>query len=148
MGTRCTTISWRPVMSDPRYWVSSSGDVWSERTNKTLRPFTADRGGHLAVELPEGRVTLHRLVVEAFIGPGERGQEIRHLNNDPRDNRAENLAWGTRSQNVLDLRSKRTHCPHGHEYTVANSIFNRQGHRRCRECKRRYKSAKNSNGQT
>jgi hypothetical protein len=52
-------------------------------------------------------VTIHRLILMAFIGPCPEGHEARHLNGNPLDNRLENLAWGTRSSNQGD--DKRLH---------------------------------------
>jgi len=46
---------------------------------------------------------VHVLVCEAFHGPRPVGQEVRHLNGNKRDNRAENLRWGTRDENVADM---------------------------------------------
>jgi hypothetical protein len=44
--------------------------------------------------------TVHTLVLAAFTGPRPRGQESMHLNNDPLDNRAENLVYGSHPENV------------------------------------------------
>ena len=46
---------------------------------------------------------VHRLVLEAFVGPCPEGQECRHLNGDPGDNRLENLVWGSPLENSLDM---------------------------------------------
>lgn len=126
------------ILIESGYRVSDQGRV-ANPSGKLLRPFVTDRAGHVAVKLPSRREYVHRLVAAAFIGPPKPGQEVRHLNNVADDNRAENLAWGTRSQNVLDLRSKRTRCPHGHEFTIANTYIQTNGWRRCRECKRGYR---------
>lgn len=34
------------------------------------------------------------------------------------------------------LKSKKTHCTHGHKFTKTTTYINRQGYRSCRECKR------------
>jgi len=38
----------------------------------------------------------------AFFGPPPKGIQVRHLNGNPKDNRLENLAYGTRSDNAKD----------------------------------------------
>lgn len=47
-------------------------------------------------------VRMHRAVLETRVGPCPPGLECRHLNGDPLDNRAGNLAWGTHSENARD----------------------------------------------
>lgn len=47
---------------------------------------------------------VHRLVLEAFVGPCPEGMECRHLNGDSGDNRLENLCWGTPIENAADQR--------------------------------------------
>lgn len=49
--------------------------------------------------------TVHRLVLEAFSGPCPPGLEASHLNEDSTDNRASNLAWETRAENMARRRS-------------------------------------------
>jgi hypothetical protein len=45
---------------------------------------------------------VHRLVLLAFVGDPEPGQECRHLDGDPGNNRLDNLAWSTHPENVND----------------------------------------------
>lgn len=45
---------------------------------------------------------LHRLLLEAFVGPCPPAHEALHINGDRLDNRLENLRWGTRKENVAD----------------------------------------------
>ena len=113
------TEEWRAVVGyEGRYEVSSLGRVRSlPRTERsaagwsraypgvTLRQDT--RRGYKAVFLCTGiaarqrRVQVHRLALEAFVGPCPRGMECCHGNGDRADNRAENLRWDTRRQNAL-----------------------------------------------
>lgn len=51
---------------------------------------------------------IHDLVARAFIGPPAPGQECRHLDGNPKNNSACNLAWGTRRENILDRRAHGT----------------------------------------
>jgi hypothetical protein len=39
----------------------------------------------------------------SFVGPPEEGMEVLHRNGDPTDNRLENLHYGTRLENILDV---------------------------------------------
>lgn len=45
---------------------------------------------------------VHHLVLETFVGPCPSGYEARHLNGNPGDNRACNLAWGSRVEQIAD----------------------------------------------
>lgn len=58
--------------------------------------------GYRRIQLPGiGRKMIHRLVVEAFIGPITEGLECNHKNGIKTDNRAENLEIVTRRENNL-----------------------------------------------
>lgn len=46
--------------------------------------------------------TVHTLAMEAFVGPRPDGQEVRHLDGNPRNNRLDNLAYGTSAENKAD----------------------------------------------
>lgn len=99
---------------------------------------------HLHVVL-EGGVdrTVHSLVLDSFVGPCPPGMMARHLNDDPSDNRLENLCWGTRSENSHDAvanghhwQVNKTHCARGHEFSGDNLIVTDR-RRACRECANR-----------
>ncbi len=47
-------------------------------------------------------VFVHRLVCEAFHGPPKPGQQTRHLDSDSSNARADNLVWGSQSENEAD----------------------------------------------
>lgn len=94
---------WKPAPGAPGYEVSSLGSVRNQKSGKTLTPWR-HRSGHLYVNLGRRhREQVHRLVLTAFTGPApSRAHECRHMNGQHDDNRAENLAWGTRLENVAD----------------------------------------------
>lgn len=48
-----------------------------------------------------GPLLVHRLVADAFLGPCPVGHEVNHQNLDKADNRAANLEYVTRSENML-----------------------------------------------
>lgn len=104
--------SWRAI--DDWYEVSNLGSVRSWRglgckpkrrcAPLTLRPTRHSRG-YLIVRLGTDRIKfVHRLVLEAFVGPPAEGAEARHLNGIKTDNRVANLAWGTTQENADDRR--------------------------------------------
>ena len=70
-----------------------------------LRQAVCDRAGHVSVHL--GRycrgIPVHQLVMLAFHGFPPAGMEAMHLNGNPRDNRPENLRYGTHSENMTDM---------------------------------------------
>lgn len=87
-----------------RNW--STGKPFARRiSGRILRPGRYCKAGHLSVIL--GRrapgTPVHQLVMKTFVGPAPAGQEIRHLNGDPKDNRLKNLKYGTRTENILDV---------------------------------------------
>lgn len=97
---------WASVPGAPGYWVSSEGRVRSRRG--VLKPRPRDRGGHLSVVLfPGGRDTLvHRLVARAFIENPAGLPKVLHGDDDPSNNRAVNLRYGTQRDNMADRKAR------------------------------------------
>lgn len=104
---------WRPVVGyESFYDVSDLGRVRSKRAvaraaspGGILKPSTIGRGTQmrLAVVLCSNGVRkcrmVHRLVMEAFVGPCPPGQEVRHGRSGPFDNRLASLCYGTHQEN-------------------------------------------------
>lgn len=157
-----TTEQWRPVVGyEGLYEVSDHGRVYSApRTVVTTRGSRKLPGrilagsklvsGHRTVFLTiplsgsTKTVLVHRLVLEAFVGPCPDGQECCHWDDDPTNNRLENLRWATRSENMRDrTRNGRhnngtkgaTHCKRGHLFDAQNTVVNAKGYRGCRTCR-------------
>ena len=55
---------------------------------------------HLSKDMKSQVVTVHCLVAYSFLGPRPEGFEIDHVNGDPSDNRACNLEYVTREENL------------------------------------------------
>lgn len=72
---------------------------------KILKPLEFS-AGHVKVTLWKNcirnRQYIHRLILETFIGICPPGMECRHLDGNPKNNRLDNLLWGTRSENSKD----------------------------------------------
>lgn len=70
-----------------------------------LKPIP-NRWGHLSVNLHRGGVKtrryIHRLVLEAFVGPRPEGLVCCHWDGDPSNNRLDNLRWDTHRANGAD----------------------------------------------
>jgi hypothetical protein len=97
---------WKPIEGYSGYEISSNGIVVSTKYKRShsLR-YTIHNGYYqccLSQHSVERHHNVHHLVLLAFIGPRPTGAECRHLNGDPKDNRAENLAWGTGKDNAND----------------------------------------------
>src|ERR1022692_1435720 len=145
------TERWLPVVGyEGLYDVSDLGRVRSlPRRNcrgTVLRP-TLTKLGYLRVEpCADGsgrKVMVHVLVAAAFHGPCPPGLEVRHLDGNSQNNAASNLAYGTASENCLDMvqhgthhKARVTHCPAKHEYKPANTYITPAGTRWCKECHR------------
>lgn len=127
-----------------RYEVSNLGRVRNRKTRKVRRVWANALGYRYLSLAIENRRTLrtaaHRMVAETWVPNPDNLPVVRHLNDVPGDDRAENLLWGTMSDNSNDSvrngshpQARKTHCPAGHEYTEGNTR-KAAGRRFCRAC--------------
>lgn len=98
-----TTEIWADVEGfEGLYQVSDMGRIRSMRTGKVMSEKSLNGGGYVQKQLYKNgvvkRAVVHRLVASAFVEGS--GPEVNHKNGCKTDNRAENLEWVTRSQNV------------------------------------------------
>lgn len=155
---------WRPIAGyEGLYDVSNLGrvrshDRWVTRRNgkqvrwngRILKPNRGSKGHYRVNLFKDGTPTMayiHQIVARAFVQNPESRPLVRHLDDVKENNRADNLAWGTHSDNRKDaLRngvkygpdtSLRTHCKNGHLFDEGNTRWYR-GSRVCRKCKREW----------
>lgn len=107
---------WKDIPGyEGKYQVSDLGRVkslrmWSSVQNRyvqrerILKPYLGT-AGYLQINLKtEGTrklAMMHRLVAAAFIPNPEGKEDVNHKNGDKTDNRAENLEWNTRQENII-----------------------------------------------
>ncbi|MFY3311567.1 MULTISPECIES: NUMOD4 motif-containing HNH endonuclease [Achromobacter] len=104
--------TWRPVARyEGRYEVSDLGRVRSLSEYRTtsggvLKPWVQNRGyQYVSLRSPGGvkkTFAVHRLVLEAFVGPCPNGCQCAHGDGDPTNNRVENLRWASAAENIAD----------------------------------------------
>lgn len=98
---------WKTLPEFPFYQVSNTGKV--KMLNKGVwenRP-AHNSNGYLVVRIKNRRgewhnVAVHRLVAMAFVPkpPSDEKLEVNHIDENKANNRADNLEWVTRSQNI------------------------------------------------
>ena len=138
---------WRDIDGhEGLYQVSNTGKVKSLRSGKILKTYS-DKWGYRRVHLGrrERGLRVHRLVLEAFVGPCPPGMECCHNDGNNTNNRAENLRWDTKKSNRQDRIKhgrdpmlNRTHCPRGHPLETPNLRADGvlRGRRVCLACDR------------
>jgi len=112
---------WKSVIDYPDYEISNLGRVkalYKERKmpgdrgtlkypEKLLKPWNLRNNTYLAVSLHKNgkqkKITVHRLVATHFIDNPENYPHILHLDDNGKNNRVENLRWGTVQHN-MDLK--------------------------------------------
>ena len=105
----------RPIPGWPSYYAASCGRVLSTRRGaRFLAPRAHHRTGHLRVRLYDGRggfadAYVHRLIALAWHGPPSGDDDrVLHADDDPANNRPDNLSWGTYDDNQADrMRNRR-----------------------------------------
>lgn len=102
---------WKPIGAAPGYFISDRGQVRSERkcrgvASRLLKPHVTTSTGYLSVALPvpgsrRFRIQyIHRLVLDAFVGPCPAGHVCAHLDGSRTNNSFSNLAWASFKENM------------------------------------------------
>ena len=106
----------KDIPNHPNYAITKDGRVWSKP--QTLPDGRRWKGRWIKPGFVSGYFQIglfdkskqfrrfnkmvHRLVLETYVGPCPSGMECRHLNGNKKDNRLENLCWGTHRENESD----------------------------------------------
>ncbi|UGS27597.1 NUMOD4 motif-containing HNH endonuclease [Microbacterium resistens] len=160
---------WRPVVGyEGKYEVSNLGRVRSlsrlsssgRRVRGRMMGLRPHPRGYLQTTLTANGICetkkVHRLVLEAFVGPCPDGMESCHENGVRDDNRLSNLRWDTSLANAADRTAHgtqrglaQTHCKRGHELVEPNLVrwhIKHTGRRLCAACNRAVKRLGTADG--
>lgn len=96
-----------------KYSVSNEGRVFSHISKKYMEP-QVTRLGYIRIRMTDVEGLrrghyVHRLVAKEFCEGYEEGLEVNHIDGDKLNNKASNLEWVTREENVRDTVSRGTH---------------------------------------
>lgn len=114
-------VTYKTVQDFPNFMVGDDGSVWkmTDAGWTKVVPHKC-RSGYLHVSMRWGgvnrHISVHRLVLETFVGPCPPGMVCRHVPDfDPANNRLVNLCWGTQKENGQDrVRYGYRRHPRGH----------------------------------
>ena len=85
------------------YAVSNMGNVKNMRTGRVLNPSIRPDGYRSVLLSRDGKkmsIRVHQLVAQYFLEKEEEKTDINHKNGVKHDNRAENLEWCTKKENM------------------------------------------------
>lgn len=84
------------------YWVDPKGKIWSEKSNRYLKP-CYNKWGYAYVDLcnngHKSRVFIHQIVAKMFIPNPNNLPQVNHKDEDKTNNHVDNLEWCTPSYN-------------------------------------------------
>lgn len=102
----------KPIPGFPGYYATEDGRIWSQWKQghrelgsvwREVKTQTKRGARYLEAHIgPAGQqktVSVHRLVVYAFLGPIPEGMEVNHLDGNPRNNALDNLVVVTPQEN-------------------------------------------------
>jgi len=103
---------WKDIINYKEFYqVSNLGNVkrikdnYNKSINRNTKSIRSD--GYIAVKLHRNNIgksfMIHRLVLEAFVGPCPDKMECRHLDGNRQNNNLKNLKWGTHKENIKDM---------------------------------------------
>jgi hypothetical protein len=93
---------WKVIEGYENYMVSDLGNVKNIKRNRILKPDVSKLGYH-RVLLNRKHKSIHRLVCIAFKPNPENKETVNHKDNNPSNNRLDNLDWATQYENMQHM---------------------------------------------
>jgi hypothetical protein len=107
---------WRDVPNEPKYAVSSHGNVRGPRG--IMSPWS-NQDGYRLVDIRNKHWRVASLVMFVFVGPRSADKEVCHNDGTRTNDRLDNLRYGTRLENMSDK------VLHGTTYKGADNVFSK-----------------------
>ena len=116
----------RSIRNFPNYCATEDGRVWSQKSNKFLKPSTDSDGYKRVILYRENKPYtryVHRLVAQTFLpAPVGDAKTVDHTNNNASYNHRKNLSWMSIRDNIVKekARSYRLRNPEGDTVEIFN----------------------------
>lgn len=117
-------MTWKKIKRNDNYSINEKGEVRNDRTGIIKASFVNKSNGYLSVDLYKNnkseKVTIHRLLAEAFIPNPENKPCVDHKDGNRKNNDLSNLRWASYSDNnsrfnTIGVRSERIKVTHYRE---------------------------------
>lgn len=114
-------MKWVKISRNLNYSINELGQIRNDLTGRTKTAYTNPANGYLTVDLYKDnksqKVTVHRLLAEAFIPNPNNKPCIDHKDGNRQNNELSNLRWATFSENnsrfnTVGVRSERIKVEH------------------------------------
>lgn len=114
-------MTWKKIKRNTNYSINENGEVRNDKTGNLKTPFINKANGYYSVDLYDHnksqKVTIHRLLAEAFIPNPENKPCVDHKDGNRQNNSLSNLRWATFSDNnsrfsTIGVRSEKIKVTH------------------------------------
>lgn len=100
-------VRYRPILRRCNYFAGDDGSIWfvTKDVARKRKLSVLPNGRTYVIMRVNGKnrlIQVHRLVLEAFVGPCPVGMECCHWDGNPQNNKLENLRWDTHRANMDD----------------------------------------------
>ena len=114
-------MTWKKIKQNENYSINELGEVRNDLTGTIKKPFLNKANGYWTIDLwkdnKSTKVTIHRLLAEAFIPNPQNKQTVDHKDGNRQNNSLSNLRWASYSEqnsrfNTAGVRSQRVKVTH------------------------------------